>query len=135
MPPEPTDAIGKAVMHGVPTDYLDKRLAALQSVADVVAAPTTSWTVEGAMDVHITHALASKFHGVQRLMRLYGASPETTLVFGDSDNDLPMLAAVDRYGRVGMGNATPGVRAAAEHIVPALAEDGVASGLQRLVLR
>lgn len=135
VPPEPTEAIGKAVMHGVPTDYLDKRLATLRSAPDVTAAPTTSWTVEGAMDIHVTHALASKYHGVQRLMRLYGASPETTLVFGDSDNDLPMLAAVDRNGRVGMANGTPAVLTAAAHIAPAQSDDGVAAGLHELVLR
>ena len=51
-----------------------------------------------------------------------------TYAFGDSENDLSMAGAVGTF--VAMGNALPGVRAAADYVTDSAAEDGVVTGLE-----
>jgi hydroxymethylpyrimidine pyrophosphatase-like HAD family hydrolase len=70
--------------------------------------------------------------GVLRLCARLGIDPARVLAIGDSDNDIPMLQAVG-YG-IGMGNASPGVRAVARWLAPPIDEDGVAVALRRWIL-
>lgn len=55
-----------------------------------------------------------------------------TCAFGDSENDLSMAGAVETF--VAMGNALPGVRAAADYVTDSAADDGVVTGLEHLGL-
>ena len=55
-----------------------------------------------------------------------------TYAFGDSENDLPMLRAVDVP--VAMGNALPRVKAMAAYVTDRVEQDGVATGLAHLGL-
>ncbi len=70
--------------------------------------------------------------GVLRLCERLGIDPGRALAIGDSDNDIPILQAVG-FG-VAMGNATPGVMAAAQWVAPPIEEDGAAVALRELVL-
>lgn len=65
------------------------------------------------------------------LCERWSVAPERTLAFGDADNDVDML----RFAGVGVavGGISAGVRAAADHVVPPVDEDGVASYLEKLL--
>lgn len=70
--------------------------------------------------------------GVVRLCDLLGIDPDRVLAIGDSDNDIPILKAVGMG--IAMGNASPGVIAAAQWVAPPVEEDGAAVALQKWVL-
>lgn len=61
-----------------------------------------------------------------------GIAQAETLAIGDGSNDVPLL----RWAGVGvaMGQAPAAVRAAADYVAPALADDGVAAALHRFIL-
>lgn len=70
--------------------------------------------------------------GIARTLELLGHSHESTYGFGDSENDLPMLRAVDMP--VAMGNALPSVKAAARYITDSVEDDGVVTALEHFGL-
>ena len=73
-----------------------------------------------------------KGNALRQLCALLKIDLGRVLAIGDSDNDIPMLAAAG-YG-VAMGNATSGVKAVADWVAPSIEEDGAAVALERLVL-
>ena len=58
------------------------------------------------------------------LARALGLTPDEVAVFGDSDNDLPMIDAV--FNSVAVANANEAVTAAARWHIGAAADDAVA---------
>lgn len=70
--------------------------------------------------------------GVRRALELVEHGQELTFGFGDSENDLPMLAAVETP--VAMGNALPHVKEAAAYVTCAVEEDGVPRALEHFGL-
>ena len=75
----------------------------------------------------------SKGRGVSWLARRLGVPLERTMAIGDQVNDLEMIAAVG-HG-VAMAEAPAAVRAVARHVAPSVANEGVATILETLVLR
>lgn len=75
---------------------------------------------------------ADKGTGIKQICEYYGVNLEDTIAFGDSGNDLPMLAVAGTA--VVMGNAAPGVKACADVICESCAEDGIAHQLERMGL-
>lgn len=61
--------------------------------------------------------------GIEKILRFYHLDRSASLAFGDGDNDMEMLRAVG-HG-VAMGNASEGLKAAADEICGTAAEDGV----------
>ena len=61
-----------------------------------------------------------------------GHGRANTFAFGDSENDLSMAPAVETF--VAMGNALPGVKAAADYVTDSVQNDGVATALARFGL-
>ncbi|GAB5378008.1 MAG: Cof-type HAD-IIB family hydrolase [Acuticoccus sp.] len=53
-------------------------------------------------------------------------------VFGDRENDIPMLTVAGLS--IAMGNGSPAARAAAGHVTASNEEDGVAAGIDRIIL-
>jgi Cof subfamily protein (haloacid dehalogenase superfamily) len=62
----------------------------------------------------------------------YGIAQRETMAVGDGMNDLPMLEWAGLG--VAMGQAYPQVRAAADVVTAALADDGLAQAIERYVL-
>lgn len=60
------------------------------------------------------------------------AGNERTFGFGDSGNDLGMLAAVETV--VAMGNAMPEVKAIADYVTDDVAHDGTVTAMQHFGL-
>lgn len=73
-----------------------------------------------------------KGSGVRRAVEALGSGPWRTFGFGDSENDLPMLTAVDVP--VAMGNALPAVKEAARYVTLSVADDGVPAALRHFGL-
>jgi Cof subfamily protein (haloacid dehalogenase superfamily) len=75
----------------------------------------------------------SKSRAVRLLCEHYGVTPEQAVAFGDGQNDIDMLSAVEQS--YAMANAEPEVKLAAAHEVPwTNAESGVARMLEQLLL-
>jgi Cof subfamily protein (haloacid dehalogenase superfamily) len=81
----------------------------------------------------VTPPKTSKGNALAFLAARYGVSPAETVAVGDSDNDISMI----RWAGLGvaMGNAAPEVIAAADWVAPPVAEDGLATVIDRFVLR
>jgi hydroxymethylpyrimidine pyrophosphatase-like HAD family hydrolase len=84
------------------------------------------------MAIQVSHAEATKFHGVESLRVMNGISKDHTLAIGDGDNDLPLFRSA--HLKVAMGNATENLKAAADHVVASVQNDGFAEAMQRFVL-
>lgn len=71
--------------------------------------------------------------GVARALEYLGRSGnERTFGFGDSGNDLGLLAAVETA--VAMGNAMPEVKAVADYVTDDVAHDGTVTAMQHFGL-
>lgn len=76
---------------------------------------------------------ASKGDAAAFLAARYGIPREEVIAVGDAENDLSMIAWAGLG--VAMGNAAPAVLAAADWVAPSVYEDGVATVIERFVLR
>lgn len=106
---------------GIPAD-LPVRLG--QSVGDSVA-PVASG--HGSMDLGVPGV--TKATGLRILLDRWGLREQDVAAFGDSPNDLEMLAAAGRS--VAMANADPAVKATARLETESNDDDGVLNQLER----
>jgi len=95
--------------------------------------PDVSFTISKPNFLESEPAGVSKGSSLQRLAERIGLTPEHTLVFGDSLNDMTMLAFA--HHSVAMGNARDEVKRAARHVCLTNAEDGVARFVDQHVLQ
>lgn len=105
-------------------DYeaVGKALHTMDDIFDVVA--SEHW-------YEVTCRGVSKGPALLRLCEQIGVDPADVMAFGDSNNDVTMLAGVG-YG-VAMGNSTPAALAAAKHVAPPAKEAGVAAYLNKIL--
>ena len=88
------------------------------------------WSSANCME--ITHPLADKGRGLEKVCTLLGIPAEYTMALGDSGNDIAMLR---RAGLgVAMGNAPDFVKEAAAVVTDRFDEDGAAKAIERWVL-
>lgn len=73
--------------------------------------------------VDIIPADGGKGEAIRRILSFYHLDRSSALAFGDGDNDIDMLEAVD-HG-VAMGNASEGLKAVAGDICAPVSQDGV----------
>ena len=110
--------------------YVDD--AGRQAVWDAVdARPELCRTSSIPVNVEITSVRATKGTALTWLCGHLGISPADAVAFGDSSNDLAMIEAAG--DGVAMGNASPEVRAAADHVAPPCGEAGVARYLEPML--
>ena len=82
--------------------------------------------------VEITSPNVSKGRALAALAGHYHLSPDEVMAIGDQDNDIDMI---DWAGLgVAMGNASPGAKAAANHIAPPVSDEGAAWAIERFIL-
>ena len=94
--------------------------------------PEASFTVSKPYFLEAEPPNVSKGVALRRLAGKLNLSPERTLVFGDSLNDLTMLGYA--VHSVAVGNARDEVKRAARHVCGTNAEDGVARFVDEHVL-
>lgn len=83
--------------------------------------------------VSITYATATKLHGIQRIAQLLGVKTDEMIGVGDGYNDYPLLSACGL--KIAMGNAAPELKAIADFIAPSVDEDGVATVIEKFILK
>jgi HAD superfamily hydrolase (TIGR01484 family) len=83
--------------------------------------------------IQITLRDADKYHGVGQLLKITGVDKKHVLAIGDGNNDLPLFRQAGF--KVAMGNATDGLKAAADAVVGTVDEDGFAQAINQFVLK
>jgi Cof subfamily protein (haloacid dehalogenase superfamily) len=76
--------------------------------------------------------LVDKGAALARLAQALDLATDQVAAIGDGDNDLTLLCAAGLP--IAMGNATPGLKALATHVVGTVEEDGVAEAIERYIL-
>jgi HAD superfamily hydrolase (TIGR01484 family) len=106
--------------------------AQLEALMDVSPIAGVTWTYDHHSDAWLTVVAEgiSKASALEQLRLELGVPADATVAFGDGHNDIAML----RWAALGvaMGNAADDVRAAADEVTGSIAEDGVATVLDRL---
>ena len=87
--------------------------------------------VSGMNWVDISSPNANKGFAIQKLQKMYAITPEETMVFGDYNNDLEMLALADFS--FAMENAHPNVKEIANYLTTSNDDFGVERILEKLV--
>jgi hypothetical protein len=121
---EPIEKIG-CLFHTA--EECKKAMDILQEL-DIVEAVTTY-----GRDLEITAKGVSKGNTLTTLRESLGITQEEVIAFGDSGNDFSMVDVVGCF--LAPENATEEIKAAATHVIPSAAEDGVAVALEELFNR
>lgn len=105
--------------------------SSLQHIPTITSHKIVSW-IPGKTALSITHASATKLHGILEVARMQGISTHEIIGVGDGYNDFPLLMACGL--KVAMGNAVPELKEIADYIAPTVDEDGVADVIEKFVL-
>lgn len=112
-------------------DEKDAYVAALSHIPTIAIHSVPSWT-PGLVDIIVTHALATKQHGVFEVAKLLKIETHDIIGVGDGYNDFPLLMACGL--KVAMGNAVSDLKEIADYIAPTVEEDGVADVIEKFIL-
>lgn len=93
--------------------------------------PDLEITSSSTTNLEITARGVDKGKGLLALGRHWGIGPQEMMALGDGENDLSMFAVSGQP--VAMGNASPGVKAAAARVTLSNREDGVAEAIEALL--
>jgi HAD superfamily hydrolase (TIGR01484 family) len=110
----------------------DNLITKLSHISTLALHKVSSW-IEGELAVKISHATATKLHGIVTVSEMIGVKREEIIGVGDSYNDFPLLMASGL--KVAMGNAVPDLKAIADYIAPSVEEDGVVDIIEKFVLQ
>lgn len=105
------------------------RIAVLR--ARLEGRPDLEITSSSTTNLEITAQGVDKGRGLLALGRHWGIGPQEMMALGDGENDLSMFAVSGQP--VAMGNASPGVKAAAARVTLSNREDGVAEAIEALL--
>ena len=136
--------LGAGVVHGVDQMRVDGRLRVGKvciNACDLARVANDDGFIErefelcntGGQNRELSPKGIDKGVGVARALAYLGREGNTrTFGFGDSGNDLGMLAAVETA--VAMGNAMPEVKAAADYVTDDVAHDGTVTAMRHFGL-
>ncbi len=115
----------------IPIDDVPDILKKLDTIPNLAIHEATSWTKDH-IDLHITHADATKKHAIEVLLKMLDVKKEEVIGVGDSDNDLPLFASVGY--KVAMGNATERLKQEADYVASSVDEDGLVAVIEKFIL-
>jgi len=118
-------------MHQMDIDDAEKHRVKLSKVPTIKVSMTHHGTTEK-YELLVSHAEATKLHGIIEASRILKVKKEETIGIGDSGNDFPLLMASGL--KVAMGNAIPDLKAVADYVAPSVEEDGVADVIEKFIL-
>lgn len=110
---------------------VDKYIDALSNIPTIKASKTHHGITEK-FELLISHAEATKLHGIIEASKRFGVKKEETIGVGDSGNDFPLLMASGL--KVAMGNSIPDLKAVADYIAPPVEKDGLAEVIEKFIL-
>lgn len=117
-------------------ESLDKKLMAT-FISEVSRIPTISiievpsWNLQNT-GVLISHAQATKQHGILEVAKSLNIKTSEIIGVGDSNNDFPLLMACGL--KIAMGNANEELKQIADYVAPSVENDGVAHIIKKFVL-
>lgn len=103
----------------------------LSRISTISALRVPSW-VSGKNDVIISHALATKQHGIIEVAKRLNILTKDIIGIGDGYNDFPLLLACGL--KIAMGNANEDLKKIADFVAPSVEEDGVAIAIEKFIL-
>ncbi|MEK7570870.1 MAG: HAD family hydrolase [Patescibacteria group bacterium] len=84
------------------------------------------------IQVHITHILATKQHGIENVGKLLEINQSEIIGIGDGYNDIPLFKGAGL--KVAMGNAVEALKKRADYIAPSVTQDGVSTVMEKFLL-
>lgn len=115
------------------TAYQSKKIFEdLHHVPTLSVQMTPSWS-GGIPPIIITHAEATKQHGIFEVAKILKINTHDIIGVGDGYNDFPLLMACGL--KIAMGNAVDELKEIADFIAPTVDDDGVAEVIDRFILR
>jgi Cof subfamily protein (haloacid dehalogenase superfamily) len=111
---------------------IDKLRSKLSKISNLTI-HTAKHALPDKYGLNITHAKATKLHGITLLMEKTGLKREEIIGVGDGYNDFPLLMASGL--KVAMGNAFEDLKAIADYIAPSVDDDGVADVIEKFILK
>jgi len=109
--------------------YFNEILKEIYKVSFIEDEITIQKSLSGYLE--ITHTNAKKSLGIEYVMNLKNIDRDSTVAFGDGENDISMLKSAG-YSIV-MGNATDKVKEHADFITKSNNEDGVAYVIEKII--
>lgn len=113
------------------TEKADEFIKRASHISTIAIHKVPSWE-DGKIDAVITHASATKQHGILEVAKILNIETHEIIGVGDGYNDFPLLMACGL--KVAMGNAVPEIKEIADYIAPSVDEDGVADVIKKFVL-
>jgi len=99
------------------------------STISIIQVPSWNSQNTGAL---ISHAQATKQHGILEIAKLLNISTKDIIGVGDGYNDFPLLMACGL--KIAMGNANEELKKIADFVAPSVEEDGVATVIEKFIL-
>lgn len=123
-------------LKNIPSDHSKIRINKMSSIAPDVDEESFvkdmgedfDVVIHGQGIIEINPAGISKATGIRKVCEMLDIPHENTFAFGDSANDLEMLAYVAHS--IAMGNGTEEVKNTAEYVTHSVDEDGILHGLK-----
>lgn len=110
----------------------DKIITDLSMLPEVTAHRMNVTDQVGIIGLEVSHASATKQHGIYEVAKQLGIDTKEIIGVGDGYNDFPLLMACGL--KVAMGNAVPELKAIADFIAPSVENDGVATVIEKFIL-
>jgi Cof subfamily protein (haloacid dehalogenase superfamily) len=83
-------------------------------------------------NINITHAEATKLHGINEIMKKLNITKDEIIGVGDSYNDFPLLMASGL--KIAMESGVDELKEIADYIAPPVTSDGVATVIEKYIL-
>lgn len=130
-PPSKTEALKLFTEEIFDLETVEKIVKELSDLSSHVI-QKTHHKHKGKFGLLISHAQATKLHGVVEVAKILGINTHEIIGVGDGYNDFPLLMACGL--RVAMGNAVEELKEIADYVAPSVDDDGVADVIEKYVL-
>lgn len=116
-----------------PETLVDIIIRELRTIPHIEAHKMLSWKDKDFLSIEVTSDQATKLHGIVEVTKILKVKKEEVIGVGDSYNDFPLLMASGL--KIAMGNAVSELKEIADFIAPPVEEDGVATIIEKFILR
>ncbi len=111
-------------------EIAEKLISELTKIPNLAVHKMPAWQ-KGKIAVSVSHATATKLHGVNTVAEKLGIETKEMIGVGDGYNDFPLLMACGL--KIAMGNAVDELKAIADFVAPSVEEDGVATIIEKFI--
>ena len=116
---------------GLSVNIAEQFINEFSNISTIAVLKIPSWK-PNVVDIIISHALATKQHGIIEVAKLLNISTKDIIAIGDGYNDFPLLMACGL--KIAMGNANEELKKIADFIAPSVEEDGIVTVIEKFIL-